>query len=165
LIGGGRLPLGTRIALLVLLPGLLGVAANALRADRLPWVAPEPYLVLHDCPETTETAGTIAAAAALRKPGRLGFVDGSAADAFGRGHVKGAVNVSYDPLFPVAEGSVRALRDARATWILVYGGGGTGKPLADELASAGLSGVLWVQGDLDSLRAAGADVVSGRGRP
>ncbi len=156
--GRRQVPLGWRVGLLVALPALIGLVFNALRPGPLPWTAREPYAILHDCPETTATAGVITASAALLRSGQSVFVDASATAAFERAHVRGALNVPFDPLLSVTDTSLAAIRATHASRILVYGAEGTGHALADELATHDVVGVLWVEGDLTALRDAGASI-------
>jgi len=144
--------------LLVAVSCIFGAATNTLRPRPLPWFAPQPYAVLHECPEVTESAGVIAPEAALQKAGRIVYVDGRSPAEYQREHVDGALNIPYDPLYSIPEEALRRVRAQRGNWLLVYGGATTGKLLADELASSNLRGVLWVQGDLEGLRRAGARI-------
>ena len=148
--------IAVQAAVMVAASTAVAVTVNALRPEPLAWVAAVPYEIFVDCPEAVKTAQKILPAEALGAKSL--FVDARDTEAFGQSHIRDAFNLPYDPLFPVDDAVVDNLKTRRAAFVVVYGDEQTGKMLADELASAGLARVRYVEGGMQALRNAGAGI-------
>lgn len=143
---------------------VLAVVVNLARPAPLPWVAQAPYEIFDDCPEATQTATAVTADKALRRQDSL-WVDARSAQEYAVLHVKNARHVAYDPLFPVDEAALTAIKSAGRRWVIVYGSDQTGRLLADDLASAGIPGVVYVEEGFPRLQELAAPMDATGARP
>jgi hypothetical protein len=141
---------------------VLALLVNWVRPGGLPLVARAPYEVLVPCPEP---GGAVTPTApgdpALVSP-RTFLVDARSPEAFGRGHLPGAVNVPYDWLDPIAGADMqrlaRAIAASRATRVVVYGDGerpDSGEHLGREISGRGIKNVSFVRGGEPALLGGG----------
>ena len=139
-----------RIAILLGVPLLLAVAVNLFRPTSLDWIAKEAYEIFQDCPEATAQAEEVQVEFVRSHATSLLWVDARSEELFAVKHLPGAVNVVYDTLFPVAEEDLHNLQSiSKGKTVVVYGEGGIGKLLADDLASQGMVGVKYLNPQFD----------------
>lgn len=133
---------------LAVFAGSVGFVFNLARPQGLALVAEQPYEIYVPCPITTKEAAPAGLDELCQDLSCLLVVDARPGDEYEKAHIPGAVSIPYDPLRQLDEKTLSELRQAKALGILVYGDLGidSGKLLADELASAGLRGVRYLQG-------------------
>lgn len=128
-----------QVVVLAIVPSLFAVGFNLARPTPLTWVAKEPYEIFQDCPEATETAEAISVEAIRKNPKAFLIIDARMPKAFKEGHIEGAINIPYDPLFPVSEANIQNVQAARkGRRVVVVGEGKTAKLLAEDLMTQGL---------------------------
>lgn len=132
---------------------LVALTVNALRADGLPLLARAPYQTLVPCPEPGGPVTPLAPESPLLRSSRSFVVDARGRADFERGHLAGAVNLSYDWLDPVPEEELaalaRAIAASGAARVVVYGDGGrpdSGEHLGREISARGIKNVHVVEG-------------------
>jgi len=132
-----------RATILVGVSSVTAVAVNAFRSDPIDWVAAAEYEIYEDCPETVEPALPVTLAELKENPDYFLIVDSRMEEEYVASHLEGSVSVPYDPLFPVDEETIAAIRDRMGDrTIVVVGDSITAKLLADDLIA---QGVEWVQ--------------------
>ena len=145
-------------ALVTIAATLVALTVNALRADGLPLLARAPYQTLVPCPEPGGPVAPLAPASPLLASSRSFVVDARGRSDFERGHLAGAVNVSYDWLDPLPEEELaalaRAIAASGAARVVVYGDGGrpdSGQHLGREISARGIKNVRVVEGGAPEL--------------
>jgi len=146
--------------LLTAVSSLLGLLVNAVRADGLPLVAKRPYEIYTDCPELIAQAKPMAATDAAGILGAVQVIDARGIEAFAAGHAPGAISVPYSALAPPGKEQIEPLRAFGPGRILVVGDTelDSGQLLAADLATAGLTGVRYVDGGFPAWQEAGLPV-------
>lgn len=143
---------------LVLLLGLaLGVTANGIRPQGLPWAQDWSAIKAAAVPEdgliTTEEA------LALHGKAQVIFIDARSAEAFAQGHVPDAISLPYDPFATDLSERIAQLPPDK-TFIVYCDGAGC--PLSNDLAQLmrldGLEQVLVLSEGLSGWKAAGGEV-------
>ena len=185
--------LGRDVALAAAMLGLavaVGLGYNWLRGDGLPLFAAEPYQIFVPCPEATDEAGKTDLSALTKKTagseaGELSFpagtllIDARSSESFGRGHIRGAINVPYDELYGLTAAQKKKVQEAmaarHAARLLVYCDGWENESdpavryahppsefLADELKSGRFADVSSLQGGLKGFVERGGRLVTGQ---
>ncbi len=144
-------------AALVLAGGALGLAANLVRSDPLPWRAAAAYETLVPCPEPIGEATPLDPHdPALNDPRTVLVSALNAAESRSLPLVPRLI-IPYDYLQEVAAADVRQVAAARAARVVVVGDGqrpDSGEQLARELAWRGIRNVFFVHGGAPALAAA-----------
>lgn len=141
-------------ACLIVLTGIVvALAVNLLRVDGLPLVARTPYSTLVPCPEPGGPVETLDAGSPEVASPRSYLVDARSQSEFDTQRLPGAVNVHYDWLDPLPEGTLaelaRSIAASGATRVVVYGDGGrpdSGEYLAKEISGRGIKNVHFIRG-------------------
>jgi rhodanese-related sulfurtransferase len=152
-----------RSLLLAVIAGLVGFIFNLARPQGLELVAAEPYEIYVPCPLTTKEAAPAGLDELCEDLSCLFLIDARPRADYQEGHIPGAVSIPYDPIRQLDENKLAELRKVKGMGILVYGDLeiNSGKLLADELASAGLRGVRFLQGGFPAWIEAGRGIQSG----
>lgn len=129
------------------------VVVNAVRPDRLPWVADTPYQTLVPCPEPGGPVQAVAPRDRTIASDRTFLIDARTPEEYAALHLPGAVNVPYDWLDPIPDDVMRALAAqvaaSGAARVVVYGDGGrpdSGEYLGREISARGINNVFFVDG-------------------
>jgi len=148
---------------LVVVTCSVGFIFNLARPQGLPLVAKEPYEIFVPCPITTKEAGPAGLDELCEDLSCFFVVDARPEAEYRRAHIPRAVSIPYDPIRQLDEKTLSGLRKVKAAGILVYGDLeiNSGKLLADELASAGLRGVRYLEGGFPAWLEAGRGTRSG----
>lgn len=155
----------------------VALSANAVRPDGIPLVAQVPYDIFAPCRDSEVQVQAICAECVAGKTDML-YVDARSAEAFATGHVDGAINAPYSVLAGASASDVAAVKSAATqrgvSTIVVYGAVDDleapgqsidlGKPLAEQLAEAGLTGARHYEGSLDELKNTATWTVQGGGQ-
>jgi len=137
-----------RSLVLAVFAGLVGFVFNLARPQGLELVADEPYEIYVPCPIATKEAVPARLDELCEDLSCLFVVDARPEAEYQKAHIPGAVSIPYDPIRALDAEQLSRLRQVKGAGILVYGDReiDSGKLLADELASAGLRGVRYLQG-------------------
>jgi hypothetical protein len=132
----------------------VGLAANFLRPNGIPFIQKTQYQILVPCPDGSgEAPGISADDPAVVEPRTL-LVDARSAADHARWHPKGAVHLPFDYLAPAPPAEVRKIASSGFARVVVFGDGGdpdTGEQLARELAGAGIRNISFIQGGAAAL--------------
>jgi rhodanese-related sulfurtransferase len=152
-----------RSLVLAVFAGLVGFVFNLARPQGLELVAAEPYEIYVPCPITTKEAVPARLNELCEDLSCLFVVDARPEAEYQEAHIPGAVSIPYDPIRPLDDEKMSGLRQVKGAGILVYGDReiNSGKLLADELASAGLRGVRFLEGGFPAWLEAGRSTQSG----
>ena len=152
-----------RSLVLAVFAGLVGFVFNLVRPQGLDLVAAEPYEIYVPCPITTKEAVPARLDELCEDLSCLFVVDARPEAEYLEAHIPGAVSIPYDPIRALDAEKLSGLRQVKGAGILVYGDReiDSGKLLADELASAGLRGVRYLQGGFPAWLEAGRATRSG----
>ncbi|MBN1827149.1 MAG: rhodanese-like domain-containing protein [Candidatus Eisenbacteria bacterium] len=132
-----------RTTILVGVSSLTAVMVNAFRSDSLDWVAAAEYEIYEECPESTEPATPVTLDELRENPDYFLVIDCRDEESFVADHLEGSISIPYDPLFPVDEEAVLAIRESVGDrTVVVVGDSMTAKLLADDLIAQGIE---WVQ--------------------
>jgi rhodanese-related sulfurtransferase len=148
---------------LAVLAGVVGFVFNLARPQGLELVAKKPYKIYVPCPIATKAAASARLRELCQDLSCLFVVDARTQAEYQKAHIPGAVSIPYDPIRPLDEETLSELRRAKGLGILVYGDLqiNSGKLLADELASAGLRGVRYLEGGFPAWEQAGRETRGG----
>jgi rhodanese-related sulfurtransferase len=136
-----------QIAAVTSFSAALALAVNGIRKEGLPLVMPFPPE--SRCPSrTAEGVGTGVkdALQALAREEVL-FVDARTSEAFGKGHIWGAISVPYSFLEPVPQEAIERIK--RHKKVIVYGNSRSAersKLMAGELSESGVKGASYLEG-------------------
>jgi len=145
--------LGEMLVLLVL-SGLAGYGANALRPDPLPWLAdPTAQAVKEAAAKGLGPMTPVKASAFLEATG-VYFIDARTPEEFAAEHVKGAKSVPYEAMFGDL---ASAMKDyPKDAILIVYCGDPTcdkSKELAEALKSSGYANVAVIPEGMEGWKA------------
>lgn len=139
-----------RSALIAAAASIVALGFNAVRADPLDWVADSEYEIYDECPEGEEEATAIGLDELLENPGYFFLVDSRMPGEYGAAHVEGALSVPYDPLFPIEEGEIAAVKEAAGDrTVVVIGDTLTARLLANDFLNQGVGFVHYLAEDED----------------
>ena len=146
-----------RATILVSVSCATAVAVNALRSDPIDWVAAAEYEIYEDCPETVEPALPVSLAELKENPDYFLIIDSRMEEEFLVSHLDGSLSIPYDPLFPVDEETILAIRkQVGDRTIVVVGDSITAKLLADDLIAQGIEWVQYLEDGRDWLALVGS---------
>lgn len=135
-----------RSALIVIASSALGLGYNAVRAGSLDLVADADYEIYDECPEGEEVAEPILLDELEENPDYFFFVDSRMPDEYEAGHVSGALSVPYDPIFPVSDEEIDAVRTvAGDRTVVVLGDSLIAQLLANDLLNQGIGYVHYLK--------------------
>ncbi|MDJ0762443.1 MAG: rhodanese-like domain-containing protein [Myxococcota bacterium] len=156
----------------------IAIVTNLLRADGIPLVTDIPYEIFAPCKDS-EVESEQVRPDELSKTGEqtILYVDARPPEIYEKEHVQGAINVPYSALFGADQKDIdrviEAVKQKKPTSVIVYGAYADpsspetkvdfGKPLAQQLVEATISGVRHVEGGLDALNKAGIATVKANG--
>jgi len=146
-----------RVTILVGVSCVAAVATNVFRSDPIDWVAAAEYEIYEDCPETVEPALPVTLEELRENPDYFLIVDSRMEEEFLATHLEGSLSVPYDPLFPVDEETITAIRDQVGDrTVVVVGDSITAKLLADDLIAQGIDWVQYLEDGRDWLALLGS---------
>lgn len=143
-----------RDALLVtLVASAVGLLANLVHPERIPFFADREYSVLVPCPEPGGAVMEMRADDPLLAAQETFLVDARSEGEYARWKLRDAVNVPFDYLDPtppaMVENIARRAAGSKAQRVVVYGDGGepdSGEQLGKEISGRGIKNVLFVVG-------------------
>lgn len=143
--------------LIVIACALLGLVANFLNPQGIPFIAKRAYTTLVPCPEPGgDVSGISVDEIKLEK--RSFIIDARSVEAYRLAHLKNAVHLTYDYLDPTPKEKLKEIAkkaaQSRANRVVVYGDGqnpDSGKELAKEISASGLKNVCYIIGGEKSL--------------
>jgi rhodanese-related sulfurtransferase len=136
-----------QIAAVTTFSAALALTVNGVRREGLPLVMPFPPESL--CPSrTAKGVGTgIKEALQAFARGEVLFVDARTSEAFGKGHILGAISVPYSFLEPVPQEAIERIK--RHKKVIVYCNSKDAersKLMAGELSESGVKGASYLEG-------------------
>jgi len=136
----------SQIVILLAVSCVFAGVVNLLRPEPLAWIAMADYEIYADCPESEQYAVVIKVQDVLSgKRKNYLIIDSRDEESFAEKHLKGAINVPYDSLFPVEPETIEQIKKDRVgKTILVIGLTEDAKLLADEFASSHLENVRYL---------------------
>ncbi|MFH1279574.1 MAG: rhodanese-like domain-containing protein [Candidatus Eisenbacteria bacterium] len=145
-----RVGLFLQSALIVSAASVIALGYNAVRADSLDWVADSEYEIYDECPEGEEEAAAVSLEELQENPDYFFLVDSRMPDEFGAEHAEGALSVPYDPLFPISEEEIGAVKEAAGDrTVVVIGDVPTARLLANDFLNQGVGFVQYLNEDED----------------
>ncbi|HNU68506.1 MAG TPA: rhodanese-like domain-containing protein [Myxococcota bacterium] len=140
----------------------VGILFNLAREEGIPLVAESPYEIFVPCPEPLGEVDAVLPTSGLLdqveiRAGRTLVIDAGSSSDFSSWHLRGAINIPFDYIEPVADQVIRRVASSRARHVVVYGDGAdpdSGRELARELAGRGISNIAFVEGGVQALKSA-----------
>ena len=138
---------------------VVGLAANLVHPERIPYIAEKQYEILVPCPEPGGEVSVIQPDDPVLRERSTFVVDARPRDAFEKWRFRDAANVTYDYLDPTPPEALqqlaRSIARSRARRVAVYGDGDkpdTGEQLAKEISGHGIKNVSFVEGGAPALK-------------
>ena len=140
----------------------VGLLANLVRPDAIPFIADQEYELFVPCPEPGGEATPVPPDTQALLGDDTFVVDARSKEEFDAWRLRRAINISFDYLDPtpkeVLEDLARTISRSRVKRVVVYGDGGTpdtGEQLAREISGHGIRHVFFVEGGAPELRSSG----------
>ncbi len=159
---------------LTALAAAIGIGTNLLRPSGIPLVTDIPYEIFAPCKDSEATSQAVSATElAQQGEGETLYIDARPAEMYAAEHIAGAINVPYSALYGASDEDLlkvkKAVEKQKPTGVIVYGAYTDpadpntpidfGKPLAQQLVEAEITGVKHVPGGLPELNKSGIDTV------
>ncbi|HUU01448.1 MAG TPA: rhodanese-like domain-containing protein [Myxococcota bacterium] len=147
--------------LITLVAGGIGMLANLVHPEGIPFVAEKNYETLVPCPVAGGEVTPLAPDDAALRSGDTFLIDARSAEEYKAWRYRQAMNVPYDYLDPTPAETIgemaRRVASSGARRVVVIGDGqqpDSGKWLGKEISGKGIKNVFFVKGGAKALKAA-----------
>ena len=148
---------------------VVGLLANLVHPERIPFIAEKEYEILVPCPEPGGEVSVIQPDDPVLQDQSTFVVDARPGEAFEKWSFRDAANVTYDYLDPtppeVLQQLARSIARSGARRVAVYGDGDrpdTGEQLAKEISGHGIKNLSFIEGGAPALQSAATRAGGGK---